>query len=724
MANRYWVGGTSNWNDANNWAATDGGAGGAGVPTSSDNVFIDSNDDITVDVANVYAANFEIGAFAVLILNGNTLNIHGTSVDGDGFTQMTGNGTIVLHNNQSWGTYASGTFNTYPWDVNINLNGYTLTKSNGGLVLANTARLDLSNSTLAGAIDTVSAGFMKFSNTTISPTLSSDFYITAQGNWAPSSSEPALSFDYTTTTINSGYFDLTIYITTPGSGVTKVVASTSPTTSAGVPNSGYVMRVPSGGSSGGTMRFTGLHNQIQLPSTAVNYEFSSCEVAGSFLSSSSGPTITGQSITLKTLSGQSNLSKTIYGVLPGLSFNNLSGSPVTYTSTGAAVGGPNVQGDVNFTTANQDILKLTYYLTCNTFNNSGTNVRALEFPGSSSGIICKNYTSATATNLTITGDSNNQRILIKTPATLTTNTFNSGSVTTYSVSLTPDGSGGTATFTGNAYDFSTYNLSYTVNATLNIYRNLTLSNSTTILGGSFTFVATSGTQTFNPNNAIVGQNITINAPGATVQLTNPLVMGLAQTLTLTAGTLDFNDQTASLGTFSSSNSNSRVIDFGSSVVTITGSGTAWDCGTSTNLSVTTGTGTISLTGGIAKTFAGGGKSWPTVNQGGTGTLSVTGNNTFANFTNTVNGCTIAFPAGTTTFSAFNVRGALGSLVTLSSTSTLSKSSGTVAVNYLDLSNSTATGGAYWYAGSGSVDGGGNSGWLFSSASTGGFLAFF
>jgi hypothetical protein len=46
MANRYFVpGGLNRWNDSDttNWSATSGGAGGASVPTSSDDVFIDAN---------------------------------------------------------------------------------------------------------------------------------------------------------------------------------------------------------------------------------------------------------------------------------------------------------------------------------------------------------------------------------------------------------------------------------------------------------------------------------------------------------------------------------------------------------------------------------------------------------------------------------------------------------------------------------------------------------
>jgi hypothetical protein len=46
--------------------------------------------------------------------------------------------------------------------------------------------------------------------------------------------------------------------------------------------------------------------------------------------------------------------------------------------------------------------------------------------------------------------------------------------------------------------------------------------------------------------------------------------------------------------------------------------------------------------------------------------------------------------------------------------TLSKSSGYVSVGYLSISRSTATGGAVWYAGTTSTDGGNNLGWLFTA----------
>lgn len=48
-ANRYWVGGTGNWNSTSHWATSSNGTGGASVPTSSDDVYFDANSFSTGD---------------------------------------------------------------------------------------------------------------------------------------------------------------------------------------------------------------------------------------------------------------------------------------------------------------------------------------------------------------------------------------------------------------------------------------------------------------------------------------------------------------------------------------------------------------------------------------------------------------------------------------------------------------------------------------------------
>jgi hypothetical protein len=115
-----------------------------------------------------------------------------------------------------------------------------------------------------------------------------------------------------------------------------------------------------------------------------------------------------------------------------------------------------------------------------------------------------------------------------------------------------------------------------------------------------------------------------------------------------------------------------------------------------------------MTSGTAKTFAGGGFSWPTLNQGGSGVLTISGSNRFLGLSNTVQPATIRFTAGTTSyFSSFTVSGTSGNLVTLGSTST----------SRVFLQKPTP-----WYMGANSVDGGNNIGLFFTSGAGVNFLS--
>ena len=98
--------------------------------------------------------------------------------------------------------------------------------------------------------------------------------------------------------------------------------------------------------------------------------------------------------------------------------------------------------------------------------------------------------------------------------------------------------------------------------------------------------------------------------------------------------------------------------------------------------------------------------------------------------------TITFAAGsTTTVTDFTLSGSAGNLVTINSSVpgtqfTLTKSSGTVTANYLQIQDSNAIGGATWDASNGTnTDLGNNTGWFFTGGPptyqvTGQFMAFF
>jgi len=53
MANRYWVGGSGSWFDTSHWSSTSGGAGGASIPTSSDDVFVNASSGSGIIAINI-----------------------------------------------------------------------------------------------------------------------------------------------------------------------------------------------------------------------------------------------------------------------------------------------------------------------------------------------------------------------------------------------------------------------------------------------------------------------------------------------------------------------------------------------------------------------------------------------------------------------------------------------------------------------------------------------
>jgi hypothetical protein len=272
------------------------------------------------------------------------------------------------------------------------------------------------------------------------------------------------------------------------------------------------------------------------------------------------------------------------------------------------------------------------------------------------------------------------------------------------------------------------------------------------ISGNLTFPATlftrsyTGTTTFNATTT--GKTVTTNGVAFGAVDFNGLgggwTLGSALTstiCTLTNGTLDLNGKTCTLSTrfITATGTKNLTLNAGTLFCTAA-SATAFNNAAPTNFTTTagTGTGTISMTGATAKTFVGGGSTFNcTLNQGGAGALTITGSNTFSDITNTyksTGATSILFTAATTsTFTDWNASGESTRLLTIGSVTaashTLSKASGTVSADFLSVSRSTATGGAGWYAGANSTDGGNNSGWIFTappapSAGNGNFLMFF
>jgi hypothetical protein len=417
----------------------------------------------------------------------------------------------------------------------------------------------------------------------------------------------------------------------------------------------------------------------------------------------------------------------------------------TITSAGKTIGSTTVNGS-GITVTLADALTLgitnTFTITAGTLNLAGFNLSTGIFSSSNSNTRAITFGSgnialtstvaattvlsmATATGFTFTGTGAFTRNMAAT-ATVVFGTT-SGS-TSNAPNLTVNAGASALTITSGSYfknvDFT--GSTCTVTATYNACGNLTLATGGTYTSIAPTFLA-SGTLT-NLGKTISA--LTVNAPSGTVTLGDAATVTL--TITLTAGTFTASNYSVTAASFSSNNSNTRILNMGSSTWTITGSGTtAWNTATTTGFTVNPSTSTISMTSSSAKTFAGGGLTYYTISQGGAGALTVSGSNTFTTISNAVQPTTFTFTSGTTqTVTNFNVSGTSGNLVTIGATTTsaatLSKPTGTINSNYLSISYSTATGGASWYAGANSTNGGNNTGWTFTAvpSTSGSFLFLF
>ena len=116
------------------------------------------------------------------------------------------------------------------------------------------------------------------------------------------------------------------------------------------------------------------------------------------------------------------------------------------------------------------------------------------------------------------------------------------------------------------------------NTAITIYGNFKASTGMTRTAGAsaYTFAATSGTKTINTAAVVFDNPFTFDGVGGTFQLASALTSGTSRTCTLTNGTLDLNNYTLSTGLFSSTNSNTRVLVFGTGKIVLTGNtATVW-----------------------------------------------------------------------------------------------------------------------------------------------------
>lgn len=384
--------------------------------------------------------------------------------------------------------------------------------------------------------------------------------------------------------------------------------------------------------------------------------------------------------------------------------------------------------------------------TGNTFNPAGKTFYSTVFNGvGGEWTLLDNYSTTTTTNSFTKGTVNfNGKTISVNSVSATTisgctlnigsssfivgtgaNSFSAGAINITSGSVSGGVSGGAWNISGTA-SMTIDTGSFTCPTTLSFSssNNISITSTGSISVG--TTYAQSGSGTLDINAGSFTAGTTITQTGGTI--------------TVTTGSVTAPTFTSSTGT--------RTINMGSGTWNLTGTGTVWTLSAVNTPTFSRGTATINLTdtSTTAKTFAGGGYTYSTLNISATtgiATYTITGSNTFANISsNKTVASTLTFTTlTTTTVDGWYVSGSAGNLMTINSSATAvatiaSSGGATQSMDYVSISNmaftpiSSATQPYVWYAGANSVNNGavssnatigGNSGILFQPPTVKGYL---
>lgn len=257
--------------------------------------------------------------------------------------------------------------------------------------------------------------------------------------------------------------------------------------------------------------------------------------------------------------------------------------------------------------------------------------------------------------------------------------------------------------------------------------SVTFGSSVTYGGTAPLTINNSGSMTFISNGKCWAGNVTFSGSGAAtiqddfcVNSTRSLTISGSGSVTTGGGVTSLN---AGTFTISSGTFDATSMSGVSAAINLTGTGTVLSIAGGATYTAPTNT-KITSAANTAVTVAGGGKALGILwfSRGvSTATNTITGANSYTGIKDDgTRAHTLVFPASTTqTLSSgtFNVNGTASQLISLRSSSpgtqwTISDASGSNSVDYLDIQDSAATGGATFTAGTNSINSGNNTGWVF------------
>jgi len=671
---RYWVGGSATWDATagSKWATSSGGAGGASVPTSTDNVFFDGNSSGTCTLsASSVCNNLDCTGFTGTISHptATDLNVYGNLKFVAGMTYTIGSVTSAINFN------ATTTGHTIDSGTKVLGNIFFLGVG-GGQTLASAL-------TATGATITVTRGSFDTGN----------FNINA-GSFASSNSNVrsiALGSSTLTLTGTSPVIFTTATNLTFNAGTSTI--STTDTNAITFASGSQTFYDYTAGSRGTTTTLTG-------DSTFRNFNIAGSAGSASELVLGGNLTITG---TL-TASGNSDVRRL---------FIRSSVMNTARTITAAAIAFSNVDlRDITGAGAASWNLSAITGLSGDGGGNSGITFTT---PSTSYWIGGTGVWSANAEwSSTSGGSGGNHRV----PLIQDTAIFDANSFSTTSLAVDMQGTQ-TIRFCNIDASAATNNPTFTRGgSSVEFYGGLlypatcTVTNTATI----YTFVGR-GSHSIDLGGSPAAAPVTIDSVGGVYTW----LRGYTGTsLTFNRGECDFNDFNFTwTNQISLMVGNTRVLRYGNGTITLSGTGTVINVSNTTGLTTYTEGSTIDVTNTSAstKTLTLGGQTYNALRirgASGAGTVTISGSNTIGTLTFDPNANIRLAPSSTQILTALSAVGTSGNTITIqptSGTATLSDSSGTNTLDYATITSMIFTGGATWQA-TNSTNGGGNSGISF------------
>lgn len=685
---RYWVGGTGNWSSTTKWSASSGGASGASVPRSHDDVVFNSASNATAYTATVDAVTGGIRCKALTIAGPASGNV-----------TLAGSTAIVgIHGNVT--LPATGLTRSYTGAITLSGSSTGRTLTTNGVAMANNIFINGVGCewVLGSALNDGNGADLFLTNGSITCGV---YNFTARSISSDNGNSRTINFGSGTmslsgnTPINLGTTEANRAPLTVTAGTAQVnFTSTSPTFSG---NNQTFYNVAFTSTSAGTATINGVNTFNNLSFTGIttaglkNVSVTADQTINGTLTLSAGT-----NATMRTFVQSNTIGTTRTLTCAAVSATDADFRDITIAGAAAPVSGTRLGDCKGNSGITFDAAKTVYWKSATT-SNWGANNWASSDAGSTD---LAQFPLAQDTAVFLTFPNSGQQVTLNAA-------YNIGTIDM-------------SARTGN-----TMTLSTSAN-TPTIYGNWINGTGTTLSGtGQMTF-AGRGSQTITSAGKTFTQGVTINSPSGSVTLQDALTNSLvaSNAFQVLSGAFDANGYNVSTtaGGIQSTGANTRTISFGSGTWTIAAAA-GWTYSGS-GLTVT-GTGTISLTSASAKTFAGGGISYSgiTLNQGGAGTLTITGNNTFANISNTykATGATnITMGTTTQTVGNFTASGETGRVLTVQGTSAASPATLVFTgaakpnVDYLTITgvrayNLTDT----WYAGTNSTNNG-SLGWYFQS----------